>query len=260
MLYSNIRTNSRYAMVPLGLLLLLAFGCNGTGYAGDAVKAAPTPVSSDLRITKADVIYNKALNVFVFEQHVEGDAGGTIPNERGQLDGAPVVAYVFVTDLNPQAVGFGAVDNGILALAVTSHPDFDDTPLWDENGDRVFDNDGAIYHTHWVVLVKDSRVRGGLSVFQFQKGQAGVVLPPTNPGMPIYLDSPGFAVNLKRDKLQVIVPAYRINSGTHFKYDAVTAYLQVNTSDEKVPMLGVYKIYDILSKDLSLPFKVRTEK
>lgn len=259
MLFSNIRTNLQYAMALAAPLLLLAW-CAGSAVAGSAVPADPTPLSDDLNITSADVIFNQALNVFVFEQRVRGDAGGTIPRARGQLDGAPVLAYVFVTDLEPQAVGFGAVDNGILALAVTSHPDFDDTPLWDENADRVYDNDGVIYHTHWVVLVKDSRVDGGLSVAQFQKGQAGVVLPPTNPGMSIYLDSPGFAVNLKGNKLQVIVPAFRINSNADFKFDAVTAYLQVNTSARKMPMLGVYKVYDVLSKDLSLPFKVRTEQ
>lgn len=259
MLHFNIRTKSRCAMTLTGIFLLLALAGASSVYGGDAVRADPTPLSNDLKLTKADVMYHQSLNVFVFEQIVEGAAGGTIPKARGKLDGAPVLAYVFVTDLEPQSVGFGAVKNGILALAVTSHPDFDDTPLWDENGDRVYDNDGAVYHTHWVVLVKDNRVEGGLSVFQFIKGQSGVVLPPTNPGMSIYLDSPGFAVNLKGNKLQVIVPAYRINGGKSFKFDAVTAYLQVNTTDTKLPMLGVYKVYDILSNDLSLPFEVRRE-
>ena len=259
MLFNNIRTISRYAIALSGLMFLLSLLRVDPGYAGDAVPAEPTPFSNDLKITSANIMINKGLNVYVFEQMVEGDAGGTIPRARGQLDGAPVLAYVFVTNLKPQAVGFGKVDNGFLALAVTSHPDFDDTPLWDENGDRVYDNDGVIYHTHWVVLVEDSRVEGGLSVYQFNEGQAGVVLPPTNPGMPIYLDSPGFAVNLKGKKLQVVVPAYRINSEKSFKFDAVTAYLQVNTTDKDLPMLGVYKVYDVLSKDLSLPFQVRTE-
>jgi len=42
-----------------------------------------------------------------------------------------------------------------------------------------------------------------------------------------------------------------------FKFDAVTAYMQVNQSDENRPMLGVYKVYDVLSDDLSLPYSVR---
>jgi len=96
-----------------------------------------------------------------------------------------------------------------LALAVTSHPDFDDTPLWDENNSNYAD-DGIIFHSHWVVLVKDDRVPGSLSVKQFNKTDK-VVLPPTNPGMPMYLDSPGFPVLLKGNKLSVLVPAQRIN-------------------------------------------------
>jgi hypothetical protein len=199
------------------------------------------------------------MDLLVFEQTVRGTAGGMVPKARGQLDGAPVLAYVFVTDLKPETVGFGPVDGGILALAVTVHPGFDDTPLWDENVDSIYDNDGAVYHTHWVVLVSDKRVGGGLPVGQFQKDDPTVVPPPTNPGMPIYLDSPGHPVNLIEDKLQVIVPAYRLNRTIDFAVDAVTAYLQVNTSDNARPMLGVYKIYDVLSDDLSLPFSLETQ-
>ena len=54
-------------------------------------------------------------------------------------------------------------------LAVTSHPDFDDTPLWDEDNDRDYANDGGIWHKHWVVLNKDARVKGGMAVKQFNK-------------------------------------------------------------------------------------------
>ena len=57
--------------------------------------------------------------------------------------------------MDPSTVGFerGA---GILAFAVTSHPDFDDTPLYDENGDGKLDNDGDLWHSHWVVLTRDA--------------------------------------------------------------------------------------------------------
>jgi len=36
----------------------------------------------------------------------------------------------------------------------------------------------------------------------------------------------------------------------------VTAYMEVNTSDDARPMLGVYEVYDVLSGDLSLPYGV----
>ena len=144
-----------------------------------------------------------------------------------------------------------------MALAVTSHPDFDDTPLWDENNDRDYANDGKIFHTHWVLLGKDDRVPGGLSVVQFDKADASVVLPPTNPGMPMYMDSPGFSVLTRGDTLKVLVPAARVSGSKNFRFDAVSAYMEVNTDDPTRPLLGVYGVYSVLSKDLSLPFEVK---
>ena len=74
--------------------------------------------------------------------------------------------------------------------------------------------------------------------------------------MPMYMDSPGFPVTTKNNTIQVIVPDYRIQDQTDFKFDAVTAFMQVNTSKENLPMLGVYNVYSIASGDLSLPYKV----
>ena len=128
-----------------------------TAYADTGVQPTPVPLSSDLKIKSASVHLVSELNSFVFEMLVDGKVGSIVPKAKGQLDGAPVLAYVFVTDLKPEIVGFGSVEGGILALAVTVHPDFDDTPLWDENTDGVYDNDGYIYHTHWVVLVRYSQ-------------------------------------------------------------------------------------------------------
>lgn len=76
------------------------------------------------------------------------------------------MGYVFPTSLKPTDVGFSNTE-GIVALALTSHPDFDDTPLWDENSDSNYANDGIIWHPHWVILTEDKRVEGGLAVKQF---------------------------------------------------------------------------------------------
>ncbi len=211
----------------------------------------------DFILTGASVTYLKDLDALVFEQQVQGTAGGTKPKAVGKLEGAPVLGYVFPTTLKSTDVGFGATD-GIVALAVTSHPDFDDSPLWDENNDGVYDNDGLVYHTHWVVLVEDKRVPGGLSVKEFHKTDAKVVVPPTAPKMPMFMDSPGYGVMTSGNTLKVIVPAQRINRKTDFKFDAVTAYMEVFTGDHHTkPMLGVYEIYSVLSKKLSLPYSVR---
>lgn len=216
----------------------------------------PLKKTSDLVLQDAAVRYTKKHDYLVFEQTVKGIAGRTTPKSAGQMDGAPVLGHVFPTTLKPADVGFRSV-SGIVALAVTSHPDFDDTPLWDENGNSNYEDDGLVYHTHWVVLKPDERVPGGLAVAEIRKEEQANVLPPTAPGMPMYLDSPGFSVQLEKKKLSVLIPASRLNNQTDFNYDAVTVYMEVNTSDSNRPLLGVYEVYSVLSGDLSLPYTVK---
>jgi hypothetical protein len=217
----------------------------------------PTEKTDDLALTDARVEYIEDLDLLVFQQDVDGEAGGTVPEANGALDGAPVLGYVFPTTLSPGDVWFEDVsEDAIVALVVVSHPDFDDTPLWDENNDGDFDNDGAVYHTHWVALTEDDRVSGGLAVEEMSEGEIESTLPPTNPGMPMYMDSPGFSVVLQGSMLKVLVPAQRVHHNTGFQFDAASAYMEVNQSDEGRPLLGVYEVYGVLSGDLSLPYEV----
>lgn len=65
-----------------------------------------------------------------FHMTTAGQAGQDVPQSIGTFGGASVWSYVWPTHLDPSAVGFEA-GTGILALAATSHPDFDDTPLFD---------------------------------------------------------------------------------------------------------------------------------
>lgn len=227
-----------------------------TGHpARQPAKNAPPP-SSHLDITAGQVQLISDLELLVFELQVAGTAGQTVPRAVGKVDGAPVLAYVFPTSLSPEDVGF-APGEGIVALAATSHPDFDDTPLWDENGDRDYANDGLVFHSHWVVLVGDDRVAGGLSVKETKR--IAQDLPPTAPGMPMYLDSPGFAVVLSGNTLRLAIPLPRVAHNKSFTFDVVSAYMEVNQSDATRPLLGVYRVYDVLSGDLSLPYKVTTK-
>jgi hypothetical protein len=242
----------------LASTVLLASG------AGIAAAQGAVYKNADFDLTGATVTHLTDLEMLVFEQQVAGTAGGTTPKAHGGLDGAPVLGYVFPTSLPASTVGFGAA-NGIVALAVTSHPDFDDTPLWDENGDGDFGNDGVRWHTHWVLLGKDPRVPGGLSVKEFTKADA-VVLPPTNPGMPMYMDAPGFAVTTRGRSVKVLVPVsrLRLDGPPAFSFDAVTCYMQVSApkgghahdAAAAKPMLGVYEVFEVLSGDLSLPYTV----
>jgi hypothetical protein len=216
----------------------------------------------DFKIKSATVKLNKKFGQLEFEITVEGVAGKTVPKAVGKLDGAPVLGYVFPTTLKSEDIGFGKTE-GIVALALTAHPDFDDSPLWDENADGIFDNDGIVWHPHWVVLTKDDRVKGGLSVKEFDQNDKSVKLPTTAPKMPMYMDSPGFAVVTEGNTIRVAVPTYRVNNQTSFKFDAVACHMEVSAPAEghsagmKMPMLGVYNVYSVLSKDLSLPYPVQ---
>lgn len=212
--------------------------------------------NEDFEIKSVQVSHDARLNISIWEISVRGQAGNTSPRPVGQLNGAPVLGYVFPTNLQSSDVGFGETE-GIVALALTSHPDFDDTPLWDENQDQKYDNDGLIWHPHWVILQADKRVKGGLAVKQFDKDDKSVVLPPTNPGMPMYMDSPGYPVKTEGHSIQVIIPDYRWNLNKDLKFDGVAAYLEVNTEDPNRPLLGVYEVYSVASGDLSLPYSIR---
>ncbi|WP_421893308.1 hypothetical protein [Marinoscillum sp.] len=234
--------------------MLVALACLGFVFSLSAQTSSYQ--GDDFAIQSVSVTSNPNLGVTIWEINVSGLAGNTTPTPVGQLDGAPVLGYVFPTSLKATDVGFSQTE-GIVALGLTSHPDFDDTPLWDENNDRVYDNDGIVWHPHWVILVEDKRVAGGLSVKQFKKEDATVILPPTNPGMPMYMDSPGYPVITIGNTIRVVVPNYRINNQTDFTYDGVAAFMQVNTSKEGLPMLGVYEVYSVASGDLSLPYKVQ---
>ena len=238
-------------------VLLAGLGLASANTGQPATPAATPPATADLDLSAAAVRYLEDLDALVFELSVAAEAGATTPEPRGDLDGAPVLAYVVPTSLPAEAVGF--TGEGIVALAVTAHPDFDDTPLWDESADGDYANDGAVWHAHWALLGPDDRVPGGLAVQAVAEGEAGTVLPPTNPGLPIYLDSPGFSVAFRTDTLRVVVPAGRVRGETGFSFDAVTAYLEVNTSDGARPLLGVYHVYEVLSGDLSLPGTVTPE-
>ena len=211
--------------------------------------------SKDLQISQASVTYDATLDQMIFKIQVKGEAGKMIPEAWGQVDGAPVLGYVFPTTLNSVDVGFGET-SGIVALALTSHPDFDDTPLWDENSNRNLNDDGVVWHSHWVVLVEDSRVPGGLSAKKLNLDNPDITVPPTHPGMPIYLDSPGHPVITRSHTIIAVVPAFRMMNQTEFNFDAISAYMQVNTSNPDLPMLGVYEVYSVLSGNLSLPYTV----
>ncbi len=187
----------------------------------------------------------------LFRMSVSGKAGQTKPSPSGMLAGSTVYSYVWPTSLNSSAVGFDA-DQGILAFAATSHPDFDDTPLYDENGDGDKANDGDLWHTHWVVLGPDEACgKGALKVKDIPEG-AKPKLPATWPGLPLLIDSPGYEPKVAEAELSISVPTAALGPVDDMHFDGVTAGLQVNASVH-APLLCVANVFDVASGDLSLP-------
>ncbi|MED5618129.1 hypothetical protein [Ideonella sp. BN130291] len=192
--------------------------------------------------------------VAVFHMAVSGKAGATRPTPSGKLAGSSVFSYVWPTSMDPSAVGFEA-KSGILAFAVTSHPDFDDTPLFDENGDGDRANDGNVWHSHWVVLQPDAACgNGALKVVDIPEGSKPK-LPKTWPGLPILIDSPGWSPSFQGKTLEVRVPFDDIGVVTSAGFDGVTAALRVNASVHN-PLLCVVDVFKVASGNLSLPGKV----
>ena len=200
-------------------------------------------------ITRAEASTDGRLLTFAME--LAGVAGSVKPVPIGRLTGAKVESYVWPTSLDPATVGFDP-ESGILALAITAHPDFDDTPLFDENQDGDPANDGADWHSHWVVLAEDKACAAGLKVRDVSPGQD--LLPATAPYLPIALDSPGMSPILVGRSARITVP---VSDAANVSFDAVTAELQVNEEGD-APLLCVTGVHDVASGDLSLPGKVVT--
>lgn len=204
-----------------------------------------------------DIIHAKITtqgNIATFHMGLVGIPGVDKPKPTGKLANSEVFSYVWPTSINSSQVGFEA-DAGILALAVTAHPDFDDTPLYDENNDNNPANDGNEWHSHWVVLqANDACGEGALGVVDIPEGSQPK-LPKTWPGLPILLDSPGWDPIFSDDILEVKIPFENIDQITDSSFDGVTAGLRVNQSVH-APLLCVVNVMDIASGDLSLPGKV----
>ena len=204
-----------------------------------------------------DIIHSKISlqgNVATFHMAVSGKAGQSRPAKTGKLAGSSVFSYVWPTSLDPSEVGFEA-KAGILALAVTSHPDFDDTPLFDENGDGDPKNDGNLWHSHWVVLQPDNACgKDALKVVDIPPGSTPK-LPKTWPGLPLLLDSPGYSPIFKGEMVEVKVPFDRADAIAAASFDSVTAGLRVNASMHN-PLLCVVNVFKVASGNLSLPGKV----
>ncbi|GLQ29984.1 hypothetical protein [Litoribrevibacter albus] len=247
-------TNEKITTVKKALVTSVMLGVVGTASAHSggiqAEKNNAKNASFDIVHTKISTKGNEA----TFHIAVSDKAGSVKPTPTGKLAGSDVFSYVWPTSLDSYSVGFEH-DAGILALAVTSHPDFDDTPLYDENGDGINGNDGNVWHSHWVVLQPNEACgQGALGVVDIPE-DVQPRLPNTWPGLPILIDSPDLSPEFNDDTVEVKVNFDKIQDVKLANFDGVTSGLRVNQSAHS-PLLCVVDVFDVASGDLSLPGKV----
>ncbi|MFD2265009.1 hypothetical protein ACFSM5_19045 [Lacibacterium aquatile] len=185
----------------------------------------------------------------IFSTKVRGVAGKDMPTATGKFEGSDVYAYVWPTSLDSSEVGFEKAQ-GILALAVTFHPDFDDAA----NGGK----NRHIWHPHWVVLNQDAACGAGLKVTDIPKG-AKPKLPATWPGVPLLIDSPEYPTEFKGNSVDVTIPLNLIGGIKGAKFDGVTSGLKVN-GNLHAPLLCVSGVFKVASGNLSLPGTVTPAK
>lgn len=248
---------SRRVVLQTALALALGFAATTAGAHEDtattgAIHAkANQAVRTDFDLVQARIRTEK--NIAIFQMTVSGKAGQSRPTPVGKLAGSDVFSYVWPTTIDPYEAGFERA-SGILAMAVTAHPDFDDTPLFDENGDGKADNDGNLWHSHWVVLKKNPACGAdALAVVDIPAGTRPR-LPKTWPGLPILIDSPGWQPSLQASTVEVRVPFDDIGVVGAAGFDGVTAGLRVNASVH-APLLCVVDVFKVASGNLSLPGK-----
>lgn len=221
--------------------------CLTVAHAGPITAKAKDDVTASFDIVET-TITTKGENA-IFSTRVRGEAGKDKPDATGKFEGSQVYAYVWPTSLDSGEIGFDK-KQGIVALAVTFHPDFDDAAKGAKNR--------HIWHPHWVVLTKDQACGAGLKVVDIPKGTTPKV-PETWPGVPLLIDSPEYPTTFTGDKVDVQIPLKLINGIKGASFDGVTAGLKVN-GNLHAPLLCVANVFKVASGDLSLPGKVQATK
>jgi hypothetical protein len=197
-------------------------------------------------ITKANIKIDPEGKFLDFSMSVTGLAGTRFPPKLDKVEGSRVFAYVWPTKIDPSAVGFEK-GTGTLALAVTSHPNYDDAP----------NIKGREWHTHWIVMTKDGAEGCGKNLFRITDIPAGAKpsLPKTWPGLPILIDSPGYEAKFHSTDLSVRVPFANAASLKGVAFDGMTMAFRVKFGDNQ-PYLCSTDVYDVVSGDLVFKGKI----
>lgn len=231
----------------IGLAATVALGLSGAAGAHEIKSASNAEVQASFDLVETTITTDKGQAVF--RSRLRGDAGAVKPAATGKFAGSEVYAYVWPTSLDSAEVGFDK-GQGIVALAVTFHPDFDDGAKGAKNRD--------VWHAHWVVLAEDKACGGGLKLRDIPAGATPRV-PETWPGVPLLIDSPGYRTALAGSTVEVHVPLDKLGALKGASFDGVTAGLRVNATLHS-PLLCVANVFKVASGNLSLPGKVAPAK
>jgi hypothetical protein len=231
-----------------GLSTLFAIACGSSNDTPSKPSGITSPsaerIDAPFDVVRTSITTQGANVVFRIE--VRGEAGAQKPGATGAFAGSSVFSYVWPTSLDTSTVGFEA-KQGILALAATYHPDFDD-------GAKGAVNRG-VWHPHWIVLVKDDACgAGSLKVKDIPEGTTPA-LPRSWPGVPLLIDSPAYPLVLDKNSIEIRVPRAEVGAIESASFDGVTSALKVN-ANLHAPLLCITNVFDIASGDLSLPGKV----
>jgi hypothetical protein len=232
-----------YRLAMAGIMLLLHIASNAVAH--EIASPANKKANPAFDIVNTDIRIDRNNRWVEFTMEVSGRAGVVKPKAKGKFAGADVFSYVWPTKIDPYEAGFDR-RAGILALAVTVHPDFDDTPL--------FATRGADWHTHWVVLGPDEACGPGMLKVRDIPPGSKPRLPKTWPGVPLLIDSPGYAARFAGSAVRVRVPFDNLDLILDTAFDGVTSGLRVNASAH-APLLCIATVFDVASGNLSLPGK-----
>ncbi|MEH3064257.1 MAG: hypothetical protein PGN33_16475 [Methylobacterium radiotolerans] len=229
-------------------LVAAALCALSTGASAEPIRAQPnSAVLASFDIVETTIATRG--DTAIFTTRVRGEAGMDKPDATGKFEGSSVYAYVWPTTLHSDAIGFDKA-RGIVALAVTFRPDFDDAAYGARNR--------HVWHPQWVVLAKDAACGGGLKVVDIPDG-AKPKVPPTWPKVPLLIDSPDYPTTFRGDTVQVEIPVSLITGIKGASFDGVTSGLKVN-GNLHAPLLCVSDVFKVASGNLSLPGKVTPQK
>lgn len=221
--------SGRFLTVAIGLL---ACGLGGVAVADAILSPVNEQIDPAFDIQSAEV--RRDGDFLFFRMALRGNAGMSVPPRTGKFPGSQMYAYLWPTSADSSAAGFPR-GQGLLALALVSHPDLVETV-----GSMEFSID---WHPHWMVLVPAMGCGPfGLRIMEGKPAAPGALpLLTTVASLPSAMAGPA---------IEVRVPAGQLGDPGALRFDGMTASI-VATSAAPQPLLCVRPI-DVASGRLAL--------